>query len=149
VYYTFSKSPCFGISQSQCFHVLRTTQPQRFAQFWSSSTHCAPCEHVFDTMYHERLLVTVSTTVFRLTTVYLFCAQFLPYNLFTTRRILKTNVLQSLNCTMRSCMVCTLRPVLLEWSKQGGWDGRGIWRAWGWWGVHTTFWLGGLKEGDH
>jgi hypothetical protein len=50
---------------------------------------------------------------------------------------------------MRSCMVCTLRPVLLGWSKQGGWDGRGMWHAWGWWGVHTTFCLGGLKGGDH
>jgi hypothetical protein len=37
---------------------------------------------------------------------------------------------------------------LLGWSKQGGWDGRGMWRAWGRWGVHT-FWLGGLKGGDH
>jgi hypothetical protein len=34
-------------------------------------------------------------------------------------------------------------------SKQGGWGGRGMWRAWGRWGVHTTFWLGGLKGGDH
>jgi hypothetical protein len=50
---------------------------------------------------------------------------------------------------MRSCMVYTLRPVLLGWSKQGGWDGRDMWRAWGRWGVHTTFWLGGLKGGDH
>jgi hypothetical protein len=40
-------------------------------------------------------------------------------------------------------------PVLLGWSEQGGWDGRGMWRAWGRWWVHTTFWLGGLKEGDH
>jgi hypothetical protein len=53
------------------------------------------------------------------------------------------------NCIMRSCMVCTLHPVLLGWSKQGGWDGRGTWRAWGRWEVHTTFWLGGLKGGDH
>jgi hypothetical protein len=53
------------------------------------------------------------------------------------------------SCIMRSCMVCTLRPVLLGWSKQGGWDGRGMWRAWGRWGMHTTFWLGGLKGGDH
>jgi hypothetical protein len=54
-----------------------------------------------------------------------------------------------LNCIMRSCMVCTLRPVLLGWTKQGGWDGRGMWRAWGRWGVHATFWLGGVKGGDH
>jgi hypothetical protein len=25
----------------------------------------------------------------------------------------------------------------------------GMWRAWGRGGVHTTFWLGGLKGGDH
>jgi hypothetical protein len=50
---------------------------------------------------------------------------------------------------IRSCMVCTLRPVLLGWSKQGGWDGRGMWRARGRWRVHTTIWLGGLKGGDH
>jgi hypothetical protein len=50
---------------------------------------------------------------------------------------------------MKSCMVCTLHPVLLGWSKQGGWDGRGMWHAWGRWGVHTTFWLGDLKGGDH
>jgi hypothetical protein len=24
------------------------------------------------------------------------------------------------NCIMSSCMVCTLRPVLLGWSKEGG-----------------------------
>jgi hypothetical protein len=53
------------------------------------------------------------------------------------------------NCVMRSCMVYTLRPVLLGWSKQGGWDGRGMWRAWGRLGVHTTFWLVGLKGEDH
>jgi hypothetical protein len=28
-------------------------------------------------------------------------------------------------------------------------DGRGMWRAWGRGGLHTTFWLGGLKGGDH
>jgi hypothetical protein len=53
------------------------------------------------------------------------------------------------NCIMRSCIACTLQPVLLVWWKQGGWHGRGMWRAWGRWGVHTTFWLGGLKGGDH
>jgi hypothetical protein len=51
--------------------------------------------------------------------------------------------------SLRSCMVCTLCPGFLGWSKQGGWDGRGMWRAWGRLGVHTTFWLGGLKGGDH
>jgi hypothetical protein len=35
------------------------------------------------------------------------------------------------NCIMRSCMVCTLHPVLLEWSKQEGWDGQDMWCAWG------------------
>jgi hypothetical protein len=40
-------------------------------------------------------------------------------------------------------------PSTVRWSKWGGWDGRGMWRAWGRWGVHTTFWLGDLKGGDH
>jgi hypothetical protein len=53
------------------------------------------------------------------------------------------------NCVIRSCMVCTLSPVLLGWSKQGRWDGRGMWRAWGRWGEQITFWLGGLKGVDH
>jgi hypothetical protein len=53
------------------------------------------------------------------------------------------------NCIMRSCMICTLYPVLLGRSRQGGWNGRGMWLALGRWGVHTTFWLGGLKGGDH
>jgi hypothetical protein len=53
------------------------------------------------------------------------------------------------NSIMRSCMVCTLHPVLLGWSGQGWWDGRGMWRAWGRWGVHKTFWLVSLTGEDH
>jgi hypothetical protein len=39
------------------------------------------------------------------------------------------------------------RPSILGWLKQGGWDGRVMWRAWGSWGVRTTFWLWGLEGG--
>jgi hypothetical protein len=40
-------------------------------------------------------------------------------------------------------------PSIIRVIKAGRWDGRGMWHAWWRWGVHTTFWLGGLKGGDH
>jgi hypothetical protein len=53
------------------------------------------------------------------------------------------------NCVMRSCMVCTLHPVLLGWSRRGGWDGRGMWRAWGRSEIRTKLWSENLKGTEY
>jgi len=34
------------------------------------------------------------------------------------------------DCTVRSSITCMLNQILLEWSNQGGWDGRGMQHAW-------------------
>jgi hypothetical protein len=34
-------------------------------------------------------------------------------------------------CTTRNFIVCTIRQILLGWSNEGGWDGRGMQPAWG------------------
>jgi hypothetical protein len=37
----------------------------------------------------------------------------------------------------------------LALSNGGGLDGQGMWHVWGKTEIHTGFWWGSLKEGDH
>jgi hypothetical protein len=37
----------------------------------------------------------------------------------------------------------------LALSNGGGLDGQGMWHVWGKAEIHTGFWWGSLKEGDH
>jgi hypothetical protein len=50
------------------------------------------------------------------------------------------------NCIMRRSIVRTLHHILLAWSNQGGWDGRGMYRAWGWWEIRINFSLKAWRE---
>ena len=46
-------------------------------------------------------------------------------------------------------MICTPHQILFEWLYQHELDGQGIWHVLGTGKVHTGFWWGGLREGDH
>ena len=52
-------------------------------------------------------------------------------------------------CITRSCMICILLTILLfRWWNQEDWDGRDTWHV-GRRELHTGFWWGNLKKGDH
>jgi hypothetical protein len=53
------------------------------------------------------------------------------------------------NCTVRSFMACTLHQILLGWSSQGGWDGRGMYHSRERWEMNTIFSSGNVKVRDH
>jgi hypothetical protein len=46
---------------------------------------------------------------------------------------------------MRSFIISILHQILLAWSNQEGWDGKGIWDRWE---MHTKFWLATMNGRD-
>jgi hypothetical protein len=46
---------------------------------------------------------------------------------------------------IRSFLICTLLQILLGWSRQGWYGGRGMWHAWDRWEIHIKFWSVNLK----
>jgi hypothetical protein len=46
------------------------------------------------------------------------------------------------NCIIRNLMICTPPQVLLELSKRGSSNGRGMWRTWERGETPTVFWWG-------
>jgi len=52
------------------------------------------------------------------------------------------------DCIMRSLTICAPHQILFGCSNQE-WYGRDMQRVWETWKVHTLFWWGNLKEGNH
>jgi hypothetical protein len=149
--YPVKKLPFSFIQKQMCITVLQ--EPSGSWANWIQSTysHLISLRSILILSSHRRLQNGSTLQVFRMkfyTYSHLSCVLHAPPIVHLD---LISLIIFGEEYKLRSSLLCEFLSLLVFSPLIGAniLHNTGMWLAWGRWGVHTTFWLGGLKGGDH